>query len=433
MNYPDLQTQAEAALGAVVASMPAEGKTLTAYLAALHKRDVVALGEDQAFLLADKDGQIKAFKQRLTLSAENGGLVKPGFGDSFPFVVSAQGYEMWAEASGTCVIFPKTVMVDGVEQANPHVIRDPNNRRILNIYARAVAFRFSSKGIPMVADWTTAYDVPSYRLIDLVSKAKRTPQAFKLLPTDMGKPKDEGAWANYPFDESVTLWVNSKHDEALKWYGEILNREKKAMDFAQTFARRNACKHLSGLQKAPGPRWDLSVICWRPTGGSLVKWDSTTYANVQRRIEGLGEGQNFAALTEGEKPMTITMSKGVERMDEEPDLIGAEDEESPPEQAPAQAAAPIDMTPGENGTYGHEAETPPAASAEEPEMAQANFAHSDGDKKALANYEEVLANFPDEDRKARLRMSIKPDAAVTPKQARELYKIIGSMVDGAAQ
>lgn len=131
--------------------------------------------------------------------------------------------------------------------------------------------------------------------------------------------------------------------------------------------------------------------------------------------------------------MTVQYTKGVDRMDDEPDMIGAEDEEAAPEQAPAESAAPLDMTPGENGTYGHEHETPPAAPAEEPETAQANFTHSEEDKKALANYEEVRANFPEEDRKARLRMSIKPDAAVTPKQARELYKTIGSMVDGAAQ
>ncbi|MGE4537637.1 MAG: hypothetical protein AB7D37_11210 [Desulfovibrio sp.] len=438
MTYANLQTEAQAALGAVVASMPAEGKTLTAYLAALHKHSVVALGEDEAFALADKSGEIKAFKQRLILSVENGGLVKPGFSDKIPYVVSAQGYEMWAEAAGACVIFPESVMVDGVKQTNPHVIRDPNNRRILNIYARAVAFRFSSKGLPMVADWTTAYDVPSYRLIDLVAKAKQTPQAFKLLPADMEKPKEEGTWGAYPFDETMVLWVNSKHGEALKWYGEILNREKKALDFAQTFARRNACKHLSGLQKAPGPQWHLSIICWRPTGGSLMKWDSTTYANVQRRIEGLGEGQDFAALPEGEKPMAVQYTKGVDRMDEEEGLINAEDEEKEPELPPAEASAPIDMAPGENGTYDHQpaepgpATMPPAA---DPEPAQASPDEpqlSEADQKDLANYEATREACPDEDAKARRRMSIKPNAAVTPAQARELYKIIGSMVDGEA-
>jgi len=394
----------------------------------------VALGEDEAFALADKAGEIKAFKQRLTLSTENGGLVQPVYGG--PHVVSAQGYEMWAEASGTCVIFPKTVTVDGVEQANPHVIRDPNNRRILNIYARAVAFRFSSKGLPMVADWTTAYDVPSYRLIDLIAKAKKTPQAFRLLPIEMAKPDDGGTWGVYPFDETMVLWVNSAHDEALKWYGEILNREKKALDFAQTFARRNACKHLSGLQKAPGPQWHLSIICWRPTGGSLLKWDSTTYANVQRRIEGLGEGQNFAALTEGEKPMAVQYSRGVDRMDEEPDMIGAEDEERAPEAA---EAAPLDMTPGQNGTFGHAADDmpPPAAPEEEPNepmpQAKAESPLSEADQKALANYHATREDFPEEDAEARRRLGIKPSASVTPAQARELFRIINEIVDGDTQ
>jgi len=434
MSYAELQTQAQSALGAVVTNMPQEGKTLSDYLSALHKKDVVALGVDEAFALTDHAGEIKAFKQRLTLSADNGGLVKPGFGDSFPYVVSAQGYEMWAEASGTCVIFPKSVTVDGVEQANPHVIRDPNNRRILNIYARAVAFRFSSKGIPQVADWTTAYDVPSYRLIDLVAKAKRNPQAFRLLPAEMGKPEGEGTWGKYPFDETMVLWVNSAHEEALKWYGEILNREKKALDLAQTFARRNACKHLSGLQKAPGPKWDLSIICWRPTGGSLIKWDTTTYANVQRRIEGLGEGQNFAALAQGEKPVTIDFKRGTDRMDEEEDLVNAEDEEREPEQSPA--VAPIDLSAGQNGTYGHEPEGEPEpvapSSDVQPDQTPA-VELSEADQKALANYEATREEFPDEDAKARRRMSIKPDAAVTPAQARELYKAISRLIDGSAQ
>lgn len=419
----NLQTQAQAALNAVIATMPAEGKALSQYLAGLHKQHIISLGEDEAFTLRDKGGQIKAFKQCLTLSAENGGLVQPVFNG--PYVVSAQGYEIWAEAAGTCVIFPKSVTVDGVEQTNPHVIRDPNNRRILNIYARAVAFRFSSKGLPMVADWTTAYDVPSYRLIDLIAKAKKTPQAFKLLPADMDKPEEKGTWGKYPFDETMVLWVNSAHDEALKWYGEILNREKKALDFAQTFARRNACKHLSGLQKAPGPVWNIPVICWRPVNGSLMKWDSTAYADVQKRIEGLGEGQNFAALTEGEKPVTIQYAKGVDRMEEELPLVDAEDEERAPE------AAPIDMAPGQNGTYDHAPEQPAPATGPEPDQeTQAAPPLSEADQKALANYHATRENFREEDAEARRRLGIHPDADVTPAQAQELYRIVSAIVDG---
>jgi len=424
MSYELLQPQAETALKKVLAAMPEEGKAISAYLGGLHKRNVLTLAEDEAFALRSQDGEIKAFKQRLTLTADNGGLVQPVPGG--PHVVSAQGYEMWAEASGTCVIFPRTVIVDGVEQANPHVVRDPNNRRVLLIYARAIAFRFSSKGLPMVADWTTAYDVPSYRLIDLVAKAGKLPQAFKLLPSRKGEPVEEGKWADYPFDESTTLWVDTSHKEATDWYKTIINREKKAMDFAQTFARRNACKHLSGLQKAPGPRWDLEVVCWRPTNGSLMKWDTSVYAGVQDRVKSLSEGQNFA-LSQGQAPgMTIDVRKGVEHMDDDMEAIAAEDEEP----APAEPiAATFDMTENEGGSYSHTDDAEGPAPEDVPAPAPTAAPLSAEERKDMANYENTREMFPDLDRKARLEMSIRPDAPVTPAQARVLYQKISARVD----
>ena len=243
--------------------------------------NVVALGTGEVFALRDKDGDIRAFKQNFTFSAKEGTLIQPVPGG--PHVISAQGYEQWAGVSGACVIFPSEVLVDGEWKQNPYVQRDPQNRRILCIYARAIAFRFSDKGIPQVSDWSTIFDTPSYRMIDLLAKAKQLPQAFRLLPEGM-EPKDPGTWAKYPFDESTCLWVNTAHNEALSWFSQILNREKKAIDFAQTFAKRNALKHLSGLQRAPGPEWTVPVLCWRPTGGNIIKWDATQYANLQEKV-----------------------------------------------------------------------------------------------------------------------------------------------------
>ena len=152
------------------------------------RKDIVVLGTDEAFALRDADGDIRAFKQALTLSQAAGTLIQPVPGG--PHVISAQGYEVWAKEVGASVIFPKEVLVDGQWQQNPAVIRDPENRRILAICARAVAFCFSSKGIPQVTDWTTIFDTPSYRLIDLLGKAKKFPQAFRLYPSEMGKPDD---------------------------------------------------------------------------------------------------------------------------------------------------------------------------------------------------------------------------------------------------
>lgn len=256
--------------------------------------NVVALGEHEAFALRDSEGEIRCFKQRLTLSLKDKTLVQIPGGD---IGISAQGYEQWAEGAGANCIFPDNVLVGNKWQPNPYAI-EGDNGRIKRIYARAVSFKFSSKGIPQVCDWTTTFDTPSYRMIDLIAKAKRFPQAFKLLPKDMGKPNDEGTWGSYVFDETMVLWVNSAHEEALQWYGQIINREKKAMDFAQTFARRNSLKHLSGLQKAPGPVWTMTVLCWRPTSGNIVKWDATQYANLRTRVGGLihSQGKDFKAI-----------------------------------------------------------------------------------------------------------------------------------------
>lgn len=253
------------------------------------KSNIISLGTDEAFALRDAEGEIRAFRQRLTLSTDAGTLVQPVPGG--PYVVSAQGYEVWAEAAGANVIFPDQVLVGAKWQPNPHAVMGDQGR-IKVVHARAVAFRFSSKGIPQVADWSTVFDCATYRTIDLLAKANKTPQAFRLLPNGVEPKEEEGTWGKYVFDECMNLWINSAHQEALKWYSQILNREKKAMDFGQTFARRNALKHLSGLQKAPGPVWTISVTCWRPTSGNIVKWDATQYIALQKRVGNLVHAQD---------------------------------------------------------------------------------------------------------------------------------------------
>lgn len=288
-----------------------ESKAIVDYVQAVRKKDIAVLGEDECFVLQDKEGQIRGFKRALVLSQQDGTLVKPGFGDNIPHVVSAQGYEKWAEFAGVSVIFPKQVVVYNELKSNPYPERDPKNGRIVAVHCCAVAFGYSPMGIPQVSSWTTIFDTPSYRMIDLLSKAKQYPQAFKVLPKGMipESPNNE-TWASYPFDESVDLYYDTSHKEVMKWLSQILNREKKAMDFAQTFAKRNALKHLSGLQKAPGNVWKVPVIAWRPTGNNIVKWDATQYAELQDRVVGMIEGS-------GDEFAQIEMKSGSERTSEE--------------------------------------------------------------------------------------------------------------------
>lgn len=373
----------ETAIQTISKAYPKEAEILKAIIA----KSIVALAIDEAFALRDQDGEIRAFKQALTLSAKAGTLTQPvPNGD---FVVSAQGYEVWQEAASANVIFPSDVLVDGKWQQNPAVIRDPKNGRILMIYARAVAFRFSNKGIPMVSDWTTIYDTPSYRMIDLLGKAKNTPQAFRLLPIEM-QPDGSGTWAKYPFDEATNLWMNTTHEEALKWLSSIINREKKSIDFAQTFAKRNALKHLSGIQKAPANVWTFPVISWRPANGNIIKWDATQYKNLQKKVGRLisGDKSEFAQ---------IEMKSGTEKVSEDETAAAVMEEEL------AEEGQVIDQ---------------------EPEKEK-----SEDEKKAFDNLKTTKSMFPDEYKKACAKIGVNPESEIKDKEtAEKIYLEVSNMV-----
>jgi hypothetical protein len=129
-----------------------------------------------------------------------------------------------------------------------------------------------------------------------------------LLPDDQQPPESPNkTWAKYPFDDSSNLWVDTSHDEALHWYAQIINREKNAIDYGQTFARRNALKHLLGIQKAPGPVWDLAVLCWRPVEGSIIKWDSSKYlVDLRGKVSTIIQGSKGFV---DNQPAALTMGK----------------------------------------------------------------------------------------------------------------------------
>ena len=387
---------------------------------AIHK-NVVALGTDEAFALRDESGEIRAFKQRVFLSVADGTLnelPEPKVGGNWTkiYPISAQGYEVLSEATGTCVIFPDSVIVDGQKKSNPYVSRDEINGRTKSVYARAIAFRFSSKGVPQVADWTTTFDPGLYRMIDLLAKAKRTPQAFRLLPKDMEPEIDDknpnATWTKYVFDEASNLWVNTSHEEALHWYATIINREKKSVDFAQTFARRNAVKHLLGLQKSPGPTWNVTVLCWRPTSGNIVKWDATKYKQLQDKVGGIIHGtDNFA----DDKPL-IEMQRGKESIEDE---NGAEEilQQTDPEDQEQ-----VDITP----------ETEPekkAAPEDEPtptnEMTQEEAA-------IIKNLKTSADSFPDEYWQARNNLKLDKGVLISPVNATDIINEMNQILDAQA-
>ncbi len=84
-NLPAKPLTPETAIEAIKKDFPNEAAILDAVL----KNNVVVLGTDQAFALRDAEGDIKAFKRTIPLTAKEGTLVQPVPGG--PFVVAAPG------------------------------------------------------------------------------------------------------------------------------------------------------------------------------------------------------------------------------------------------------------------------------------------------------------------------------------------------------
>jgi hypothetical protein len=447
-NDPEIRKQAAAALEALKSTDPENAGKLEIYLAALHNNKVVALATDEVFALRDKTGEIRAFKQRVHLSAKDGTLVQPGF--KLPYIISATGYVRLAEAGGVIVMNAPTVIVDGREEQNPYVSRDPSNGRVLGVYCRSIAFRYSPKGIPQVSDRTAFFDVLAYRMIDLLAKAKGKPQAFKLLPSDAGKPEGGGTWACYRFDEATNLYLDTSHDEALQFLAQHINREKKALEFAQTFSQRNAVKHLLGLQMPPGQtrkflnqrgyeesevtpisEWDVDLTCWRPTDGNVIKWDQTRYVKTVQNLAAVSGGSGeIQQITQG--PTNTVVSMGMDNVLEDEEALASLLESDPED--PAQRTIEAEFTTPEDRKANPETgevQDQDAGPEQEPEPAPAED-QAPEQSAAQRNLAVAFSEFPDEIKRAKARAKINHAAPYTDEEAEAILTALHSILNAGS-
>ena len=418
-----LVDEARQAFSRLQSECPEDAAIVGKYLGALHNKNVIALADGEAFTLLDAEGRnIKATKRTVRLSTENGGLVQPVW--KGPYVISAPGYSMLAHAAGAVVMNAPTVTVDGVAQQNPHVRRGPDGS-IVEVHCRAMAFRYNENGQPMVSDRTTIFDTATYALADMVGKAKRQNDAFKLLPATMPAPDPKEEWACYRIDEAVSLWMHITHDEVISFLGQVLNRKKKALEFAQTFAQRNALKHLFGLAVVPGQAdsplsvWDVPVVCWQPSDGGFVRFDTARYAESAKIIDALSEGRPVS-LPQSQEPVVI--SRGTE------EINGADmDGESDPLENP-------DIY--ESGAQMKEAEIearPTQESSDEPEPEQDPLeeAPTPQEEKDWKNLQVAMTEFDVEYAQALKNLGLQPDGA-NPRNAVKILHELNRILDGGA-
>jgi hypothetical protein len=376
-KLPAVQLKPLDAVKRIEKDYPQEAKLLLAVV----ENNILALGTDEVFALRDKEGEVRAFKQICQLSLVNGGLVNLPIAGGV-IIVSAQGYEMWAEKAAASVIFPVEVMVYGKPMANPAALHDANGDWT-GWAIRAAAFRLSAMGLPIVSDRTVIFDINNRRNIEFLAKAKKYQQAFKILAKKANPPEENGSWIEYEFDKASSLWVNASHNEALDWYADISQMIKNSLQLAQTHAARNALKHLSGLQKAPDKTgvWNIPVIAWRPTSGNIIKWDPTTYKNLQTKISAMVSGDRSEFKQ-------IELTSGVDTLDET-DIAAVN-------------AGEVDETAHAAGAEGEHKEE---GAAQEPK--EKKKARPKEDQKVIQQLRAVIKSMPDEFAKACFALELK--------------------------
>ena len=280
--------------------------------------NIITRGEvdlTKAIAICDEAGNLKAFKTKIPLSIQDGTLVKPvGMGVT---LCSAEGYKMQQRYSGLIADMLPTVVVDGKEQGNPYVGRDGKGR-IQMVYCRAFCFGYTEMGVRSVVSKTVVFDVHTYELVDLIAKAKSQPADFQLRPIDMESPGAK--WAKYPIDDSTAIFANVASDDFLKWMGQIMNRKRKAVEIAQTFAIRNAIKShpMVKFHKLDGGEASTIVpaLCHYAAKGEM-RWDRSQYAGFVDNVQALLSGKSKVIDAE-------VIDGGTDAIHEDPSLVDAE-------------------------------------------------------------------------------------------------------------
>ena len=163
----------------------------------------------QAVAIYTPGGKLRLIKSNVQLTLADGTLIKPaGMNVN---LVSAEGYKLLASRAGLQTLSAHTVVVDGVDQKNPHVERDAVGQPLC-VTCRSFCMGYTSVGVPLVVDRTVSFDLAAYRALDLVGKVKWQPEVFRLADAEGRPPK---GWSAYPIDGVVSVHVKRQEKEAL--------------------------------------------------------------------------------------------------------------------------------------------------------------------------------------------------------------------------
>jgi len=224
--------------------------------------ELARMGDGALFVRRDAKGDLlRAYRAEMKLDERRNEIAtiqqKP--------MITAQGAAKLNQVANLQIITPPTVVVDGTEQHNPYIERDPKTRAIQSVYIRRVAFGPSPTGNMVAVDGTLYFNIFTYFLQDLQAKIKKYPEAGTLGTRDRepksytyqgrrwdnrkktyvadGKPRevktDGKPMVFFQIEDPVGIWVDLSHPEIQAAFNEHVSRQKFGDRHARSICTRN--------------------------------------------------------------------------------------------------------------------------------------------------------------------------------------------------
>jgi len=205
----------------------------------------------QIYVKVTKSGQImRPVRAQMALFKKMGHFYKM----KNEFAITKPGYKHLNKVASISIVTPLKVIVDGREQSNPYIERNPLTKLIESVFIRKMGIGFSPMGNIVVVDKTLLYNIYSYFIESIQSKMKKVewksgkPTKVKLHPdcavigTADDKPELNGKWAFYATAPPLGLWVNYEDSAIIDCLNEHTQKQRFGDRIAQTIVERNILK-----------------------------------------------------------------------------------------------------------------------------------------------------------------------------------------------
>ncbi len=266
------------------------------------------------------------------------------------FAVTKAGYIHLNKVASVSIVTPPKVIVDGIEQHNPHIERNPRTKLTESVFIRKMGIGFGPMGNIVVIDKTLSYNIYAYFIESIQSKMKKVkwkdnqPTDERIHPNcgmrgvKSSKPEDKGRWAFYETAAPLGIWVNYDDPIIIACLNEHTQRQRFGDRIAQSIVERNILKShpAIGVDKiepqAGGKRAFVEVYGYRNELGPQQIND--IMAQADKGTEEIKvEAENIESISEEEEAQAVKEeAQIIEDVEEEEVKEEKEKKDSPAKQ-----------------------------------------------------------------------------------------------------